>query len=161
MTLFTSVPRNALLALALIGSAAFSAGALAHSPGGMHAMQAGADGAQGIVAHVNGMLQYVYTEAGATDAQKTQLAAITQQAQTDLAQIQDQGGDGHARIFGLLTQPSIDRGVVEAEYAAHMKIHEQVSKRTLQFLLDVAEALTPAQRKALADHAAQHAEHAG
>jgi len=161
MTIFTSVPRNALLALALIGSAAFGAGALAHSPGSAHAMPAGADGAQGIVAHVNGMLEYVYTEAGATDAQKTQLAAITQQAQTDLAQIQNQGGDGHARIFGLLTQPSIDRSAVEAEYAAHMKVHEQVSKRTLQFLLDVAENLTPAQRKVLADHAAQHAAHAG
>ncbi|MBS0583432.1 MAG: periplasmic heavy metal sensor [Proteobacteria bacterium] len=161
MTLFTSVPRKALLAFALIGSAAFGASVLAHSPSDAHAMQAGADGAQGIVAHVNNMLQYVYTEAGATDAQKTQLTAITQQAQTDLAQIQNQGGEGHARIFGLLTQPTIDRSAVEAEYAAHMKIHEQVSKRTLQFLLDVAEALTPAQRKALADHVAQHAAHAG
>lgn len=161
MTLVTSAPRKALLALALIGSAALGAGALAHSPGESHAMQAGADVAQGILAHVNDMLQYVYTEVGATDAQKAQLASITQQARTDFAQIQNQGGNGHARLFGLLTQPSIDRNAVEAEYAAHMKVHEQVSQRTLQFLLDVAEALTPAQRKVLADHAAQHAAHAG
>jgi Spy/CpxP family protein refolding chaperone len=155
-------PRKPLLALALIGGIAAGAGALAHSPGSPHEEHAhAAIGAEGIVAHVNGMLQYLYTEVGATEAQKTKLAAIAQQAQTDLAQMQTQGEGDHARLFGLLTQDTIDRGAVEAARTAHMGVHEQMSKRTTQFLLDVAETLTPAQRKALADHVAQHTAHAG
>ena len=144
--------RRALLAFALVGSIA-AATTFAHQTGNMPNHPAGAEN---IVAHVDGMLQYVYAQAGATETQKAQLASIVQQAQTDLAQLQAQGGEEHAHLFGLLTQATIDRNAIETEYAAHMKNHEQTSKRTLQFLIDVAEALTPAQRKALSDHFQQH-----
>lgn len=145
-----------LLALALFGGAA--TGVFAHPPAGSPTHAASSED---IVAHVNAMLQYVYDNVGASESQKTQLASIVQRAQSDLAQLQSQHADGHQRIFGLLTQPTIDRDAVEAERVAHMSVHEQTSKRTMQFLVDVAEALTPAQRKALADHMSQHTAHSG
>lgn len=147
--------RTPLLAFAILG--ATTSGAFAHPPGGepAHATVAADD----VITHVDGMLQYVYENVGASEAQKTQITSIMQQAQGDLAQLQTQRVDGHARLFALLTQPTINRSAVEAERVAHVSIHEQASKRVMQFLLDVAEVLTPAQRKAMADHFAQHSTH--
>jgi Spy/CpxP family protein refolding chaperone len=115
------------------------------------------NGHDDIVAHVEGMLQFVYDEVGATQDQKEKLAAISQQAATDLASLNDTSNRTHSQIFGLLTQDKIDRTALESVREAHMRVAEQASRRATQFFADVAETLTPAQRKALADHFAQHA----
>lgn len=114
------------------------------------------DPSNNIVAHIQGMLQVVYANTGATEAQKTQLAALTQQASTDLAPVQDKMRQSHAQIFSLLTAETIDRGAIETARAAHMSAAEQESKRITQFVADVAETLTPAQRKALLEHLSHH-----
>lgn len=116
---------------------------------GSDAMNGSADD---VVAHVNGMLQYIYTEVGATEGQKTQLASISQEATGDLARLHDQLAQGHAQVFGILTQDSIDRAALETARAAHMAVAEQASRRATAFVADVAEVLTPVQRKALANH---------
>jgi Spy/CpxP family protein refolding chaperone len=154
--------RPAAAALLLGGIAiGIGAGAVAQNAagggwhhGGAHAMMGSSEDA---VAHVNGMLQYIYTEVGATEAQKAQLAAIAQQATTDLAPLHDKLHSGHAQVFSLLTQDSIDRTAIETARAAQMSVVDQASRRVTQFVADVAEVLTPAQRKALADHLSQHA----
>jgi len=122
--------------------------------GGAHAMTGSSDD---MIAHVNGMLKYIYAEVGATEAQKAQLAAIVQQAATDLAPLHDELDSGHAQVFSLLTQATIDRTAIETARVAQMGAADQASRRVMQFVTDVAEVLTPAQRKALADHLSQHA----
>jgi len=121
---------------------------------GGHAMTGSSED---VVAHVNGMLQYIYTEVGATEAQKTQIATISQQAADDLAPLHEELNQGHQQVFDLLTQDRIDRAALETARAAHMSVAEQASRRVTEFVADVAEVLTPAQRKALADHLSRHA----
>jgi uncharacterized membrane protein len=60
-------------------------------------------------------------------------------------------------VFALLTQDTIDRTALETLRAAQMRVADNLSIRLTQFIADVAETLTPAQRKALAEHFAQHA----
>ena len=109
-----------------------------------------------IVAHVQTMLQFVYDNTGATDAQKTRIAALAQQASADLAPVQEKMNGSHAQMFSLLTADNIDRGAIEAARAAHMNAADQESRLAVQFVADVAETLTPAQRKALAEHVSHH-----
>lgn len=146
---------------AVIGGIAMMVGALAQTAavggwhhGGAHAIS---ESSEDIVSHVNGMLQYIYAEVGATEQQKAQLASIVQQAAADLAPLHDELDIEHTQMFGLLTQSTIDRTALETVRVAQMSVADQASTRVMQFLADVAEALTPAQRKALADHLSQHA----
>ncbi len=132
--------RSILLgALALIVSTAASA----HDP------------VNNVVAHVQDMLQAVYENPGATDPQKARLATLAQQASSDLAPIQDRMRKNHAQMFSLLMAESIDRNAVEATRAAQMSATEQESRRSTQFIVDVAETLTPAQRKAIVERMSQ------
>jgi Spy/CpxP family protein refolding chaperone len=146
-------------AVLLAGVAAMSAGAVAQPDAMAHDGSAAmtSHGSEDIAAHVNGMLQYIYAEVGATDTQKAKLSTIVQQATSDLAPLQEKLQSSHERLFGLLTQGSIDRNAVEAERASHLSVANQASKRATQFFIDVAEALTPQQRKALAEHMNHHA----
>lgn len=136
-----------------------AAAAQDHSAGDWHhgGAQGMTNGANDVVAHVNGMLQYVYGEVGATQAQKAQLAAISQKAADDLGPLHDQLDRAHSQVFSLLTQDNIDRAALETIRAEQMRVADSASRRVTQFVADVAEALTPAQRKALANHFAQHA----
>ena len=147
-------------AVLLGGVAAISAGAVAQQSEAMaHEGDAAmmSHGGEDIAAHVNGMLQYIYAEVGAPDAQKAKLSAIVQQATAELAPMQEKLQSSHLRLFGLLTRGDIDRNAVEAERAEHLSIANQASKRATRFFIDIAEALTPEQRKALAEHMNHHA----
>jgi periplasmic protein CpxP/Spy len=113
-------------------------------------------GSDDIVAHVSGMLDYLYAQVGATDTQKTKLASIIAQARSDLSMLQQSLHETHAQVFTLLTQATIDRTAVESARVSQMRVAEQVSRRSTQFFLDVSETLTPAQREALAAHMSHH-----
>ncbi len=139
-----------LMSVVLLLAAAAGGTALAH--GDMRMMGHSED----MVAHVNGMLQYVYDTVGADDAQKTKLAAISQSALDDLSPLHEQLAATHTQVFTLLTQDSIDRLAVEDLRASQMQVADAASKRITQFIADVAETLTPVQRKALAEHFAAH-----
>lgn len=105
-----------------------------------------------IVAHVSNMLKLIQGNTEPSPAQKSKLSAIIQQANADLMPLQTRIHDGHAKMFSILTQPTIDRSAVEAARSAQIDVTVQMSKRSTQFMVDVAEALTPDQRKALAEH---------
>ena len=113
-------------------------------------------GTEDITTHISGMLGFIYADVGATDTQKAKLASIVQQARTDLSPLEQELQNSHKRLFDLLTQAQIDRDAVESERVAHVRIADQSSKRATQFFIDVAEALTPEQRKALTEHMADH-----
>jgi periplasmic protein CpxP/Spy len=143
-----------LFAVSFIAVCAETAGDEARTNHGC--VHAGLCGSEDIVSHVNGMLNYIYSEVGASEAQKSKLAEISQQATNDLVPLHQQIEHAHTQVFTLLTQASIDRTAIETARVEQMRAVDQASKRATQFVADVAAALTPAQRKALADHFAQH-----
>ena len=61
----------------------------------------------------------------------------------------------------LLTQPSIDRAAIEALRAEQMALADAASKRFTQALGDVAEVLTPEQRRKIDDRLTEMRERRG
>lgn len=106
--------------------------------------------------HLERMLKHLYVEIDATDEQKQKLAPIVKQAVRDLLPLRETMRDARKKALELLTQDSIDRAAVETLRAEQLKLAEQASRRIAQSLADVAEVLTPAQRKQLAARIESH-----
>jgi Spy/CpxP family protein refolding chaperone len=106
--------------------------------------------------HITQFSAHLYTEAGATAEQKAQIDPILKQAGTDLAALHMQLHDSHASLLQALTQDQVDRTALENARAEHMRIADQVSQRMAKLAADVADVLTPAQRKTLAQRIAQY-----
>jgi len=148
----------AVLALAATGGA--SAFAWAHGAGDAQAMTLDANANPADLAdHVARMSEHIYTKVGATDAQKAQLDPIFAQAASDLAALHAQFGTGHDQALELLSKNTIDRAALENARAEQMRLADEASRRMVQLLADVAEVLTPAQRKLFVDGIKEH--HAG
>ncbi len=140
----------------LIGSMAAGIGfkALAHGGGwgGWHrgGFMAGPIDPARVDEHVERMLKHLYVEIDATEEQKQRLAPIVKQAAKDVLPLRDKARDARARAVGLFTQDHIDRTSIEALRAEQLQLAEQASQRITQALADVAEVLTPAQRRQIA-----------
>jgi periplasmic protein CpxP/Spy len=106
-------------------------------------------------AHLDRMLKHFYVEIDATEAQKQALAPIVKSAARDLVPLHDRLHAARDQAVALLTQPTIDRTAIESLRANQLALAEQASKRLAQALADVADVLTPEQRKALAEHVAR------
>jgi protein CpxP len=99
---------------------------------------------------VDRMLKHLYVEIDATDAQKQALAPIVKDAARDLLPLRASLRTGRQRAIDLLSQPTIDRAALEALRADQLRWTEDASKRLTQALADVADVLTPEQRRELA-----------
>jgi periplasmic protein CpxP/Spy len=145
------------LGVGLAVGIALGAGVTAWASGAdMAAWHAGAPmTSQDLARHVDDFLPHVYAELAVTDAQKVQLDPIVKQVIADIGEIHAQMGQVHAQALDLLTQDTVDRGAIETLRAAHLAGMDQTSQRLAQLLGDLAEVLSPAQRKALASHIAQ------
>jgi len=106
--------------------------------------------------HLDRMLKHLYVEIDATDEQKQRLEPIVKQAVKDLLPVREKARGARAQALALLTGDTIDRGAIEALRAEQIQLAEQASKRLSQALADVAEVLTPAQRKDLAARIEKH-----
>jgi protein CpxP len=147
--------------LALVGGVACAAGigAIAHESGSGFAFHHQAMSAEDFSTHIDKFLQHVYVEVDATEAQKAQLEPLIRQAAADLMPLHSQMHDFHAQALALLTQDHIDRAAIETMRAEHIQAADDASRRIAQVIGDVAEVLTPAQRRALAARvAAAHGE---
>jgi Spy/CpxP family protein refolding chaperone len=67
--------------------------------------------------------------------------------------MRDRMRDARLQAATLLAQPTIDRAALEALRANQLQLAEQASRRLTQALADVADVLTPEQRKQLAERA--------
>ena len=101
--------------------------------------------------HLDRALRHLYVEVDATDEQKQKLEPIVKQAAKDLLPVRDKARAARKRAVELLTADAIDRNAVEALRAEQIQLAEQASKRFTQALADVAEVLTPAQRRQIAE----------
>ena len=138
-----------------IGIKAFAYGG---GPGGWHrgGFMAGALDPAQVDEHLERMLKHLYVEIDATDEQKQRLAPIAKQAAKDLLPLRERLHEARKKALELLTQDSIDRAAIENLRAEHLQLAEQASKRIAQTLADVADVLTPAQRKELAMRVERH-----
>lgn len=135
--------------VAFVAGAALVAGVGGFALGqGMSGTHSAAD----MSAHVDHMLKHFYVEIEATDAQKAQIDPLVKQAVNDLLPLHSQLHTAHTHATQALAQTSVDRGSLEAARAEHLQLADQASKRIVQLIADVGDVLTPAQRKAFADH---------
>jgi protein CpxP len=149
-------------ALALLAAAALSLGisALGQTPPTGTTPPAHAHAGMAPGHSADAMSQHLYSTLNVTDAQKAKLDPLMKQTATDFGDFHAQLGSGHDQIMTLLTANTVDRSALERMRAAKIREMDLVSKRLVDHLADVAEALTPAQRKQARDAMAQHhAEH--
>lgn len=151
---FSSVQRPlrwvaAALTLSLVSGLAFSA------PGGPHGggMGGGMGGPMmmGGGQHIEHMLDAV----NATADQRAQIKQITDAARADVKTVHQGGRALHEQMMQLFTQPTVDARAAEALRQQQLAIHDQVSKRMLQAMIDISRVLTPEQRQQLASRLAQ------
>lgn len=132
---------TAALVLALAGGAAQMAQAM---PGG-HGGHGGP--------HGGGMMMHgrVLQSVGASSDQQTRIHDIMKAARDDVRKLHEGAGDLRAQGAQLLAAPTIDARAVEALRVKRMALHDAVSKRMTQAMLDAAAVLTPEQRTKLAE----------
>ena len=147
--------RAALFALIAGGAAIAGVGAVAHEPGMSIGLHHAPMTAEEISANADMFLQHVYSETAATDAQKAQIEPLVRQALADLLPLHDHARDFHQQALAALSGDRVDRVALETLRAEHMQAADAASRRITQALADMADVLTPAQRKALAAHVAQ------
>jgi Spy/CpxP family protein refolding chaperone len=91
-----------------------------------------------------------------TDAQKAQIEPLVQQAVAECAPLHERFHAAHADILALLGADRIDRNAIETLRSENMRLADDATKRITQLIGDVADVLTPAQRKAFVARIAQH-----
>ncbi|HXJ83622.1 MAG TPA: periplasmic heavy metal sensor [Candidatus Methylomirabilis sp.] len=107
------------------------------------------------------MLKHLYVEVDATDAQKQLLGPIVKSAASDLLPLRTRMRDARQQAVTLLSQEHVDRAALETLRAEQLQLAEQASRRLTQALADVADVLTVAQRKQLAERMGRWHGHRG
>ena len=106
--------------------------------------------------HLDRMLKHLYVEIDATEAQKSRIGPIVKQAAKDLMPAREQMRETRAQAIALLTADKIDRAGLERLRAEKLQAADAASRRITGALSDVAETLSPEQRKHLAELASRH-----
>lgn len=101
--------------------------------------------------HLERMLKHFSVEIDATDAQRQKLAPIVKGAARDLLPLRTQFHDARRQAVELLSRDSVDRAALESLRESQLRLADQASRRFTQALADVADVLTPEQRKQLAE----------
>lgn len=148
--------RRAAIATAIAGLATvIGVKAIAHAGGPWRWHRAGFMGAPldpaRVDEHLDRMLKHLYVEIDATDAQRQQLAPIVKSAARDLLPVRAKMHEARRQAVELLSREHVDRAALEALRADQLRLVEQASMRLTQTLADVADILTPEQRKQLAE----------
>ena len=143
---------GASTAAAAMGTLAF--GALARGRGGP------ADPARA-EEHLERFLKHLYVDVDATPEQQQKIDPIAKQAAKDLRPLREKEHAARRETMKRLTADTIDRGAIERLRAEQTAAHDAASKRFTKALTDVAEVLTPEQRRKLAARFAHRRGHGG
>ena len=108
-------------------------------PGGHGMMHDGSHLAR-VAAHIN-------AAANTTPDQKARIDALVAQASSDLQALHAQAAQGHEQLHALLAQDRVDRTALENLRLVEMRLADQGSLRLTQLIGDVADVLTPEQRR--------------
>ena len=149
----------------LIGSIAAGIGIKAFAQGGpggwhrggfMHGPASGPLDPAMVDEHLGRILKHLYVEIDATEEQKAKLGPIVTGAVQDLLPLREKLHAARGQAIGLLGGERVDRDAIERLRADQVALADQASKRVTRALADVADVLTPAQRRELAERVARH-----
>ena len=138
-----------LAATAVMGLAGVVMQTAQAAPGGhgvMAQMGGRATGQDG-PAHMGRLLDRV----GASAEQKAQIKSLMETARSDLKPLRAQMKTLRERSTVLFTQPAVDANAVEALRLQLQGLHNQVSKRMVQAMVESSRVLTPDQRANMAE----------
>lgn len=145
----------------LVGAAAMAqapaqppAGPAAH-PAAMHRMHPGMGMGMGMPMFPERLLDSV----GASADQKSKLREIFKAAGDDVRAQHESGRALHEQMAKLMAAPQVDAAGAEALRQKQLAVHDAVSKRMLQAMLDAQAVLTPEQRAKIAERMAARREH--
>jgi len=139
-TLWKGMATAVFVMAGAIGATLWAHDSLAQGPFPGHAMSH--DGS-----HLARMAAHIEAAANATPEQKAQIDALVGQAAGDLKALHAQGAQLHQQLHAVLTQDSVDRAALETVRLAHMQVADQASQRLVRLIADVADVLTPQQRR--------------
>jgi protein CpxP len=147
------------LAAALTGAAALRAVSqhYRHGPGFM----SGSFDPVRVQDRADRAVRHVAIEIDATAEQQEKLRSIVKDVVKDLLPMREKALSARQRGRELLTQPTVDRAAIEALRAEQLALADTASKRFTQALGDVAEVLTPEQRRKLDDRLTELRERRG
>jgi Spy/CpxP family protein refolding chaperone len=97
------------------------------------------------------MVRHMAIELEATDAQQDKLRAVVKAAVKDIVPMREKAQSARLRARELLTQPTVDRAEIERFRAEQVAVADTFTKRVSVAVADVAEILTPDQRRKLND----------
>jgi len=106
-------------------------------------------------------VRHLAIEIDASSEQEQKLRAIVKEALKDLLPMRETALAARQRVHVLLTQPTIDRAAIEALRTEHLALADAASKRFAQALGDVAEVLTPEQRRRIDNRLMEFRQHRG
>lgn len=138
---------GAAIVTALSVTACHHGGPGSHWRHGAHAQMTPEEASKRVDKAVN----WVLDDVDATAQQKSQVSAIAKDALRDLMPLRDQHRAAREKAIGLLTQDNIDRQAMEVLRVGEMQLAEQASLRVTQAIADIAESITPEQRRKLAE----------
>ena len=92
-------------------------------------------------------IRHIAIELDATPEQQEKLRTIAKAAVKDLLPMRDKAMAGRERAQSLLTAPTVDRAAIEAFRTEQMGLADAATKRVAQAFADMAEVLTPDQRR--------------
>jgi Spy/CpxP family protein refolding chaperone len=96
------------------------------------------------------MLKHAYVEIDATPEQRQKIDPIVKQAAEELRPLRQKVRDARREGVKLFSAETIDRDAIERLRQEQIAAADTASKRFTRALADVAEVLTPEQRKTLA-----------
>ncbi len=108
-----------------------------------------------IEAQIERMVKHVAIEIDATQEQQEKITALVTAAAKDLKPVHDRMRATGKEIHGLLLADTIDRTALERLRAERLADAERISKNLVSALADVAEVLSPEQRKVLDERVKQ------
>ena len=142
--------RLAGLGTAAAGLGTLAFGALAHGRRGRGPL----DPAE-MEERLDRMLERAFEHIDATPEQKAKIAPMVKQAAAELRPLRQKVRDARREGLKLFSADTVDRGAIERLRAEQIQATDAASKRFTQALTDVAEVLTPEQRKTLAERFAR------
>ncbi len=147
----------AALALTLSGAALAQHGHGDHGGAGM-GMHGGGGGMMGHPERMGRMMDHMLDGLNATDAQRSQIKQIAQAAATDMKAQREGNRALHEKAMQIFAAPNVDAAAAEQIRQQMLAQHDQMSKRTLQAMLDASKVLTPEQRAKLGERRKQRSD---
>ena len=148
------------VAVAVTATLALSAWAQ-HGAGGYGGGHGGHGGGMGMgmfgggSEHTGRMLDHMLDGLNATDAQRGQIKQIAQAAAADMKTQHEAGRALREKGMQIFSAPTVDAAAAEQLRQQMLAQHDQMSRRSLQAMLDASRVLTPEQRAKLAERMKQ------